>query len=337
MPDTIRITAIQCRQVPGLEATRANPFSDGFHIDGLHAQVDRGLAHFEDLYRQAAGAGCRLAAATEDFTQLGLAQTYLDDRAVFREAVARQTPLIAQRLSGLARTLCCHLVACYYALEGEVIHNVADLFSPTGGLAGRYRKVHLPLYETWQVTPGTAFPAFETDLGWIGMLICYDQMWPEAAACCALNGAQLIVHPSAAELPDYQMRTRARDCRVHYLSSTWQNSMIASPRGQILASAGTDECAMALAEVDLRDCNRPRPYYWESLYSGIDDHKARHLRLRHREAYAPLVDPDPPLGRQYPDAHLASTPEGIAAVYQVHREMQRRALRGEPIPYHWQW
>ena len=74
------------------------------------------------------------------------------------------------------------IVACYFALEGDAIYNVADLFGPNGELVGRYRKVHLPQYELWQVTAGDVFPAFETALGWISMLICYDQMWPESAA-----------------------------------------------------------------------------------------------------------------------------------------------------------
>ena len=150
------------------------------------------------MFGRAARQNCKLAVITEDFTRLSRCMRYLDDRSIFQQAVARQTPMIRERLENVARKNNMYLVACYFAQEGEQVFNVADLFGPTGDLIGRYRKVHMPQYELWQVTPGDVFPAFETDIGWISMLICYDQMWPESAACCAMNGAQIICQPSAA-------------------------------------------------------------------------------------------------------------------------------------------
>jgi len=230
-----------------------------------------------------------------------------------------------------------YIVGCYYVLEGDAIYNVADLFDPKGDIAGRYRKVHLPQYEKWQVSEGDAFPAFETDLGWIGMLICYDQMWPEAAVCCALNGAQLICQPSAASLADYLMRTRAKDGQTHMLSSTWMNSMIASPRAEILANAGEAETAVVWADVDLEAVTTADDLFYEYLYSGIRDHKERHLKFRRPEAYDVLMASHPPLLDQYPEGGVADTEGAVAEVYRIHKEVQQRIACGEEVPYHWRW
>ena len=337
MSETIRISTIQSTRNPSVAGLRTNPFSDDFVLADLFESIERNLAWFETLFEQAAANQCQLTTVTEDFTRIAKTSTYLDDRAIFQEAVARQTPLIAERLSAAASKHDMHIVACYYALEDDKIYNVADLFAPRRGMVGRYRKVHLPQYEKWQVSAGSSFPAFETDLGWIGMLVCYDQKWPEAAACCALNGAQLICHPSAAMLPDYQMRARAMDYQVHVLSSTWKHSMIASPRAEILADAGDQETAVVWADVNLEGATKADKRFWEYLYSGIQDHKERHLKFRRPDAYGVLTEARPLLTNQYPEGGVADHPEAIEEVYRIHREMQQKIARGEQVPYHWRW
>ena len=219
------------------DGLKTNPFSSDFSLRDLFTSIEKRIEWYEQLLERAAREKCQLAVITEDFTRLGSCMTYLDDRSVFREAVEKQTPLIADRLGAVAKRHSLLVVACYFALDGDAIYNVADLFGRDGSRIGRYRKVHLPEYELWQVRAGDAFPAFETDIGWIGMLICYDQMWPESAACCAMNGAQIICQPSAASLTDYHMRTRAMDNQVHHVSSTYANSMIVTPRADVVADA----------------------------------------------------------------------------------------------------
>jgi predicted amidohydrolase len=332
---SVRISTIQSRRNPLTQGLCANPFGDGFAQADLMTAINRNLDWFEGLFAQAAADKCQLTVVTEDFTRIGQTAGFLDDPDLFHEAVLRQTPLVAERVGAAARRHKMHIVACYYAQEGELIYNVADLFGPSGDRVGRYRKVHLPQYEKWQVAEGSEFPAFETELGWVGMLICYDQMWPEAAACCALNGAQLICQPSAASLKEHQMLTRAGDSQVHMLSSTYSNSMITSPRGQVLANAADQETAVAAADVDLQEGTVPDPMYLEYLYSGIRDHKERHLKFRRPETYRVLTDPRPPLADQYPDGNVADSPAAIAEVYARHKAMQQQIARGENIDYHW--
>lgn len=77
--------------------------------------------------------------------------------------------------------------------------------------------------------------------------------------------------------------------------------------------------------------------FWEHLYSGIQDHKERHLKFRRPEAYAALTETRPPLADQYADGGVADTSERMAAVYAEHKKMQEKLLRGEGVPYHWNW
>ncbi|MFC1715710.1 carbon-nitrogen hydrolase family protein [Candidatus Poribacteria bacterium] len=337
MSDKVRIATIQSNRVPTCSGLKTNPFSDEFSRDDLLLSIERRIAWYEDLFTQAAREKCDLVVITEDFTRLSSCMTFLDDRSIFQTAVEKQTPLILERLGAAARKNSMFIVACYFALEGDSIYNVSDLFGRNGELVGRYRKVHMPQYELWQVTPGDSFPAFETDIGWIGMLICYDQMWPESASCCAMNGAQLICQPSAASLKDYHMRTRAKDNQVHFISSTGRNSMISSPLAEILANAEDKDPAIVHADVDLKAATMGDEFFWEHLYSGIQDHKERHLKFRRPETYHVLAEKSPPLADQYPDGGVANTSKTIEEVYRKHKEARLKGMRGEKVPYHWGW
>lgn len=336
-PDMVRLGTIQSGQVPTCTNLKTDPFSKDFSMKDLDQAIENRITWFEGLFAQAAQESCKLVVITEDFTCLSTCMHYLDDRSIFQEAVAKQTVVIVERMAAAARKHSMYIVACYFAREGDKIYNVADLFGPNGAPVGRYRKVHMPQYELWQVTPGDSFPAFETDIGWISMLICYDQMWPEAASCCTMNGAQLICHPSAAILPDYLMRTRAKDNQVHYISATGRNSMISSPRAEILANAEDKDPAIVWTDVNLQNATLGDEFFWEYLYSGIQDHKERHLKFRRPETYHVLTESEPPLAQKYPKGGVANTPAAVEIVYQKSKEMIQRQRQGENVPYHWRW
>jgi len=336
MSNNIRIATIQSNKVTTCNGLRTDPFDDRFSMDDLLKSIELRISWYEELFELTGKKKCNLVVITEDFTRLSSCMTFLDDRSIFQKTVEKQTIWVTERLGAAAHKNSMFIIASYYALEGNKIYNVADLFGPQE-LIGRYRKVHLPQYELWQVEPGDSFPAFQTDLGWISMLICYDQMWAESAACCTMNGAQLICHPSAASLPDYQMRTRAKDNQVHYISSTGINSMISSPNAKILANAGNKDPAIVYADVDLQRATISDKLFWEYLYSGIQDHKERHLKFRKPEAYQVLTKENPPLAKQYLQDGVANTPEAIEKVYSIHKEMRKKSLRGEGVPYHWRW
>lgn len=315
----------------------AMPYSDKFSLEAARAYAGKQIEEHAALLAEAGEAGADLAVAGEDIAHLSYALTYLDDTSIFRALVTETASHAHEVIAAVAREKSLHIVACFYELEGDTIFNSAVLFGRRGEVVGRYHKVHLPVYETWQVAAGDCFPAFETDIGVVGMLICYDDMWPESAATCALNGARIICHPSAASPEEHRVRTRAGDEQVFYLTSTHFGSRIVAPTAKVLADAGDARDAVITADVNVKTASLAPENFWEYLYSGIRDHRERHLKLRRPDAYGPLLAAQPPALEAYPAGGVASTPEAVRKIYQKQKEDFLRGLRGEKQHYAWKW
>lgn len=315
----------------------AHPYSELFSLDAARRHSKRQIDAHAALLAKAGERGADLAVTGEDIGSTGYALTYLDDPSIFMTLTVELAEYCHQTLSEIAKRYRMYLVACFYEQEQEAIYNSAVLFGRDGKVVGRYHKVNLPLYETWLVTNGDSFPVFDTDLGPVGMLICYDEAWPETAASLAMNGAQIICHPSAASIADYRMRTRAMDEQVFYISSTARGSRIVAPNAKVLADAGEQEEVVVTADVVLEGATLAPEDYWEYLYTGIRDHRERHLKLRQAAAYHVLSHPRPPALRALPEGGLANTPEAIREVYEKQKADYQRGLRGEPQRYHWRW
>jgi len=315
----------------------AMPYSDVFTLDAARQHSRAQAEAHAALLAKAGSLGADIAVTGEDIASTGYALTYLDDPSIFGMLTSELQGYLLETIGAIARQHHMHIVACFYEPAGDAIYNSAVLFGRDGRVMGRYHKVNLPIYETWVVKNGDSFPVFETDIGVVGMLICYDEVWPEASACLAMNGAQIICHPSAASLPDWKMKTRAMDEQVFYIASTGIGSRIVAPNAKVLADAGEEDEAVVTADVDVASATLSPENYWEYVYSGIRDHRERHLRLRQAAAYRILSDPGPPALRQLPAGGLANTPEAIREVYQKQKADYLRGLRGEKQLYTWKW
>jgi predicted amidohydrolase len=335
MPKTVRLATTQhgWKDRP----IAANPYGDSFSFDIALQCAKQAVDENAALLSKAGEAGADLAVAGEDIASLGTAMTFLDDPSIFRKLTEQTAPYVHQALSGVARHHRMHVVASFYEPEGDTIFNSSVLFGRDGKPIGRYHKVHLPVYETWLVTAGSGFPAFDTDIGVVGMIICYDDMWPESTAACALNGARIICHSSAASPADYRVRSRAMDYQVFYVTSTYANSRIAAPNAKILADAGDGQDLFVAADVDVQSASLSPESFWEYLYSGIRDHRERHLKLRRPDAYGVLLNPSPAAVKAYPQGGVANTPKAIREVYEKHKAEHQRGLRGEKPQYEWKW
>ena len=175
-------------------------------------------------------------------------------------------------------------------------HNTAVIIDADGKLLGRYRKMHIPddplFYEKFYFTPGdTGFRAWQTKFGRIGVLICWDQWYPEAARLTALRGAEILFYPTAIGWHPKEKKkhgTAQHDAwetiqRAHgiangcYVAVTnrigrekpaggdglefWGQSFVAGTNGRILAKAGVSEEKILLVPLDLAKVDVTRTHW----------------------------------------------------------------------------
>ena len=264
-------------------------------------RVDQTLADLQQLIRKAGAAGCQTLALPED--TLGLlhweAANWDSLNAVLPPAVDR----MLDRLGREAANQKIYLIACSDAIAADgLVYNTSFLIGPDGREIGRYHKVNLPLTEQRRAR-GSDFPVFPTpDLGDVGMLICYDMVFPEAARSLALQGADVVFHSTLGgaafgdgDISLAAFRTRAAENFVYLVvAQRGQGSMIISPRGKILATAeGPD--SLAVADID--------PFGGRQDGDAINtqpDMRGRLFRERVPSAYGILTDPEPPVLAKIP-------------------------------------
>ena len=192
-----------------------------------------------------------------------------------------------------------------------VYHNTAVVMDKDGSLRGKYRKMHIPddpgYYEKFYFTPGdTGFYPIETSVGRLGVMVCWDQWYPEAARLMALRGAQLLIYPTAIgydanDPADEQERQREAWTTVqrgHAVANGlpvvavnrvgveseimfWGSSFVAGPQGEMLYRAPKDEEAEAIVSVDMGRSEQVRRWWpflrdrrieeYEALIKRIDD------------------------------------------------------------------
>jgi N-carbamoylputrescine amidase len=152
-----------------------------------------------------------------------------------------------------------------------VYYNSAAMIDADGKLLGVYRKTHIPLntifYEKLYFKPGNlGYPAFETAFGKIGIIICHDRHYPEGARCSALNGAEILLIPSATPKASLSVKVWEKELMAHAIFNEffvaalnrtghengytyYGRSVICDPVGDILAQAGEGE------EILMADCD----------------------------------------------------------------------------------
>ena len=236
--------------------------------------------------REAARKGAKLVLLQELHTGPYFCQT--EDTTVFDTAEAIPGPS-TQELGAVAKELGLVIVASLFEKRAPgIYHNTAAVLEKDGSLAGIYRKMHIPddpgYYEKFYFTPGDiGFEPIKTSVGKLGVLVCWDQWYPEGARLMALAGAELLLYPTAigwVEEDDTAEQTRQRDAwitvqRAHAVANGlpvlvcnrvgfekdpagvggginfWGSSFVAGPQGEILAQAGTDKATVLMADVDL--------------------------------------------------------------------------------------
>lgn len=218
----------------------------------------------------------------------------------------------AQALSGLAKTHQIVLVGSIFEKRAVgLYHNTALVFEKNGELAGIYRKMHIPddpnYYEKYYFTPGDlGFAPIQTSVGNLGVLVCWDQWFPEAARIMALRGADMLIYPTAIgwfvhedeALKDTLIDSWVTVQRGHSIANClpviscnrtgfeadpvhqgrginfWGNSFVTNAHGKILQRAATTTPAVLMAEVDLQEIETTRhiwPYFRDRRTDAYGD------------------------------------------------------------------
>ena len=140
-----------------------------------------------------------------------------------------------ERLGEKARSYGMYIVAGLTERDGAAVYNTAVLIDRHGRVAGKYRKVHLPREEVeGGLTPGGAFPVFDTDFGRIGMMICWDAEYVDAARAMAIQGAEILLVPAAGGYMTL-LKARALENHLYVVSSGFDvETAIIDPTGQVL-------------------------------------------------------------------------------------------------------
>jgi len=198
-------------------------------------------------------------------------------------------------LSDVAKRLGIVIVSTIFEKRAPgLYHNTAVVFDKDGSIAGKYRKMHIPddpgFYEKYYFTPGDlGFKPIETSIGKLGVLVCWDQWYPEAARLMALAGAELLIYPTAIgwdpeDSPEEQQRqldawitiqrSHAVANGIPVISCNrigfeqapgaatginfWGNSFIAGPQGEILTRANDSETKLLSCTIDRAKAERVR-------------------------------------------------------------------------------
>lgn len=211
--------------------------------------------------------------------------------------LAQKAQTIPGPLTGLlsekAKKFHMHIITTLLERDGNRFHNTAVLIDRDGRIAGIYRKVHLTIGEMESgLTPGNEYPVFDTDVGRIGIVTCWDNWFSEPMRILRLRGAEVVFMPLAADGNPAHWESiwpaRAMDNGVYLVTSSTVGktpSRIIAPTGEIVAEA-SDKFAHAVADLDL---NREWRLRYLSVGSGEGEAQSLYLRERRPETYGPFL------------------------------------------------
>ncbi|MBN8739382.1 MAG: acyltransferase [Lysobacterales bacterium 69-70] len=279
----------------------------------LLQETDRGsvaanLDAIEAGLREAAAAGVQLVLLQELHNGPYFCQHESTDEFDRAESIPGPS---TERIGALAEELKLVVVASLFERRAAgLYHNTAVVFDRSRAIAGRYRKMHIPddpaFYEKFYFTPGDlGFEPVQTSVGKLGVLVCWDQWYPEGARLMALAGAELLLYPTAIgwdPQDEAAEKQRQREAwitvqRGHAVANGipllacnrtgfeaapdggrgiqfWGTSFVAGPQGEFLAQAGSDARELLVVDVDLERSEQVRriwPFLRDRRIDAYDD------------------------------------------------------------------
>ena len=247
--------------------------------------IEANMKKLEESIRSAAACGAELVVLPELHNTVYFCQSENASLCDLAEPVPGPS---TERFGALAKELGIVLVLSLFERRAPgIYHNTAVVMEKDGSMAGKYRKMHIPddpgYYEKFYFTPGDlGFNPIETSVGKLGVLVCWDQWYPEAARLMALNGADILIYPTAiggvaTDAPSEQELQRgawqivqrghavANGLPVITVNRTgfekdpsgntpgldfWGSSFVAGPQGEIVSQFEPDEEAVKVVDVN---------------------------------------------------------------------------------------
>ncbi len=273
------------------------------------ANISQNVDKLEKNIRECAAKGAQLVVLQELHNGLYFCQT--EDTNQFDQAESIPGPS-TDRFGKLAKELGIVLVTSLFEKRAAgLYHNTSVVFEKDGNIAGKYRKMHIPddpaYYEKFYFTPGDlGFEPIQTSLGKLGVLICWDQWYPEAARLMALAGAELLIYPTAIgwESSDKEeekqrqlnawvsvQRGHAVANGLHVISVNrvgheadpsgvtngiqfWGNSFVAGPQAELIYTASNDKEENIVLEIDMKRSEQVRriwPFFRDRRIDAFQD------------------------------------------------------------------
>ena len=260
------------------------------------ADVKQNMQHLATKIRQLAQQGAELIVLQELHNSLYFCQVESVDNFDLAEPIPGPS---TEFFGNLAKELGVVIVTSLFERRAPgLYHNTAVVVEKDGSIAGKYRKMHIPddpaYYEKFYFTPGDlGFHPIQTSVGRLGVLVCWDQWYPEAARLMALQGADLLIYPTAigyesSDTPDEQERQRMAWQTVqrgHAVANGlpvvtvnrvglepdpsqqtngiqfWGTSFVAGPQGELLFEAPKDQEVATVVDVDMQRSEQVRRWW----------------------------------------------------------------------------
>jgi N-carbamoylputrescine amidase len=260
------------------------------------ADMDENILRLEQKIGECAAGGAELVVLQELHNSLYFCQT--EDTDLFDLAETIPGPS-TERFGGIARRYGVVIVTSLFEKRASgLYHNTAAVIEKDGSVAGLYRKMHIPddpaYYEKFYFTPGdTGFNPIRTSVGCLGVLVCWDQWFPEAARLMALKGADMLVYPTAigwesSDSDDEKRRQQAAWQTVqrgnavanglplvsvnrvgHEIDPSgqtggirfWGHSFVAGPQGEIITQLSDTEEDTAIVDIDFKRSEQVRRWW----------------------------------------------------------------------------
>ncbi|MCS7003924.1 MAG: carbon-nitrogen hydrolase [Cytophagales bacterium] len=243
--------------------------------------------------RECASLGAKLVVLQELHTNIYFCQAESPEMFDMAEKIPGPSTEIFGKIAKECRVVL--VTSLFEKRASGLYHNTAVVFEKDGSIAGKYRKMHIPddpaYYEKFYFTPGDlGFKPIRTSVGTLGVLVCWDQWYPEAARLMSLAGADILLYPTAigwetTDAPDEQERQQKAwilSQRAHAIANGlpvvavnrvgfepdfsgvtkgilfWGNSFVAGPQGELLAELPSDKEVNSVVEIDMTRSEKVR-------------------------------------------------------------------------------